>query len=338
MSQSQASQPTMRSTQPSAMSPPIPSSTGSQSVFSSASSSQMRSQPTQSQPSYGKTDQQMRQQPSQQSTFSMQDQSSFKQPTTQQTQQSSFSMQDQPSRPQPPRQPSLSDQQKPQKPPAPLVSQTSGRQSISGGAMDFGHTRPPLQTQQKAQSIFDSPASQGSKAEFSSRDSFERSTAGSTAPVPTKNTSMDFSNAPSSQSSRMNFSRDNEDIFGIGASATSSGASMTRQTTDSKTSDPWSSGPSRPVREPSLDSMGRKKEAAPQPPRQPSLTNSFENRNFDTFGGSSGSGSSMTSTNIFDPSANIFQSQSQSKPASSVSTFQSQPQGRDTSSSMKFDP
>ncbi|VDO13551.1 unnamed protein product [Rodentolepis nana] len=297
-------------------------SSGSQSVFSPSNPPQDQVVKT----AFG----QARSQTTQQPPSSMQDQ----QMRLAQTQQSSFGMQDLPSRPQPPRQPSLSDQQRPQKPPAPnttgsSASQNSGQQNVSGGSMDFGQSRPLLQTQQKAQSIFDSP-SQASRNEFSSRDSFDRSKI-----TPTMNASMDFSSTPS-QSSRMNFGRDNEDTFGVG-STTSSTAGMLRSNTEGKTPDPWSTGPSRTVREPSLDGTGRKKEAAPQPPRQPSLTNSFENRNFDTFGGSSGSSASVTSTNIFDPSANIFQPQTQSKPSSAMSTFQSHSQGgMDAGDSMNF--
>ncbi|KAM7540885.1 hypothetical protein Aperf_G00000046988 [Anoplocephala perfoliata] len=281
-----------------------------------------------------------RPQPVQQTSYSMHD--------LQQPQQSALPMQNQLTSQQPKPQPSLTlkDQQKPQKPPTSKSSGSAvlqgfeepqwgsfGRQNISGSSMEFQKTRPPLQTQQKMQSSLES-SSQASRNESNVRDSLDWSTTTSTI-----NASMDFSGQPSS--TRMSFGGENEDKFdksSISGKMTSSTAGASRSVTERKVSDQWSPGAGyasgRPVRESSLEGTGGvrgrpQKEAAPQPPRQPSLANNLENRSVDTFRESSDSSISMPSTNIFDPSMNVLQSQKQSKPSSTTSSFHSQTQGKD---------
>lgn len=303
-------------------------------------------------PSTSSTFGQARTQPGQQSFYSVQDQliSQYK------SQQSSLTMQHQQTGQQSKHQPpsNLQEQQKPQKPSASnsngsVASQgfedphlgSFGRQNIPGGSVEFAQARPLLQAQQKMQSSLES-SSQATRNEFNVRDSLDW-----TPTTSTISASMDFSGQP--PSARMNFGGDNEDNFDMSSTSgmtTSSTTGASRSMAERKAPDQWSSGAgytsNHPVRESSLEGMGGvhgrpQKDAAPQPPRQPSLTNSFENRSSDTFGESSGSGISMTSTDIFDPSTHFLHSQTQNKPSSTMSSFQGQTQGKDVGSSIKFD-
>ncbi|VDM35766.1 unnamed protein product [Hydatigera taeniaeformis] len=209
----------------------------------------------------------------------------------------------------------------------------SGRSNISGGAMDFGQSRGSLQSQTKTQSQFEPSIhqSQSSRNEFSTQEAFDK------PKTSMRTTSMDFSSRPPSK--RTSYSREGDESMRMSSSSTHAAVSI--PPSESRPSESWSSGNSgRPIREPSVESLesmrGRgQKEAAPQPPRQSSLINSFETRTFDSCGSGTASSNSATSTTIFDPSMNIFQPQVQSK--SSISTFQSQSQERDTPTSMKFD-
>ena len=206
-----------------------------------------------------------------------------------------------------------------------------GRPNASSGSMDFSQSRPTHPPAQQSSFEPVRQLSQSSRQEYAERDSSDRST------TPSKRTtSMQFSSHP--QSTRMSFGRESDDNAG---SSTLPSTTASKTIPETRTSDPWASGTvARPIREPSLESSvpirsRPQKEAAPQPPRQTSRTNSLETRNFDTYGGSTGSSTSTASTNIFDPSTSIFQQQAQSNPVLDI--FNSPSLESESGGSMKFD-
>ncbi|VDD76460.1 unnamed protein product [Mesocestoides corti] len=188
----------------------------------------------------------------------------------------------------------------------------------SPATVDFSPITTPLRYQMpERQSQFDSPPTRTESRDKEAKDATTTIATSGRAP------SMDFSSQP--RSVQMKFGREETE----GASAIV-GSSVKRKPSDTSvgrdvqaTREPFCEGN---ITASGQTRMRPTKEAAPQPPRQASLTGRLDTPT-----------KSTVSTNIFEPSMNIFQPESHNQPL--LAGFQSQPKERvdDPASIMKFD-